>query len=72
MLELKEKYIDRPIVTHNLQQAQRVADRTAFLFVDTSAGGRTGYLIRNIAPSAELFEDPREERTKAYIRGEFS
>jgi phosphate transport system ATP-binding protein len=70
MLELKEKYTIA-IVTHNLQQAQRVADRTAFLFVDTSAGGRTGYLIE-YRPSAELFEDPREERTKAYIRGEFS
>jgi len=70
MLELKEKYTIA-IVTHNLQQAQRVADRTAFLFVDTTAGGRTGYLIE-YRPSAELFENPREERTKAYIRGEFS
>ena len=70
MIELKEKYTIA-IVTHNLQQAQRVADRTAFMFVDTSAGGRTGYLIE-YRPSAELFEDPREERTKAYIRGEFS
>jgi phosphate transport system ATP-binding protein len=70
MLELKEKYTIA-IVTHNLQQAQRVADRTAFLFVDTSAGGRTGYLIE-FRPTAELFSDPREERTKEYIRGEFS
>ena len=70
MLELKEKYTIA-IVTHNLQQAQRVADRTAFMFVDTTSGGRTGYLIE-YRPSAELFEDPREERTKAYIRGEFS
>ena len=54
MLELKEKYTIA-IVTHNLQQAQRVADRTAFMFVDTSAGGRTGYLIE-YRPSAELFE----------------
>src|SRR6187397_800977 len=63
MIELKEKYTIA-IVTHNLQQAQRVADRTAFMFVDTSAGGRTGYLIE-YRPSAELFENPREERTKA-------
>ncbi|MFZ5891125.1 MAG: phosphate ABC transporter ATP-binding protein PstB [Myxococcota bacterium] len=70
MLELREKYTIA-IVTHNLQQAQRVADRTAFLFVDTSAGGRTGYLIE-YRRTAELFEDPREERTRAYIRGEFS
>jgi phosphate transport system ATP-binding protein len=70
MLELKERYTIA-IVTHNLQQAQRVADRTAFFFVDTSAGGRTGYLIE-YRPTGELFNDPHEERTKAYIRGEFS
>jgi phosphate transport system ATP-binding protein len=70
MLELKQKYTIA-IVTHNLQQAQRVADRTAFLFVDTTAGGRTGYLIEYRA-TAELFNDPKEERTKEYIRGEFS
>ncbi len=70
MLELKEHYTIA-IVTHNLQQAQRVADRTAFLFVDTTQGGRTGYLIE-YRPTKELFDDPHEETTKAYIRGEFS
>lgn len=70
MLELKEKYTIA-IVTHNLQQAQRVADRTAFFFVDTSAGGRTGYLIE-YRPTGELFSNPREDRTKEYLRGEFS
>lgn len=70
MLELKQKYTIA-IVTHNLQQAQRVADRTAFLFVDTSAGGRTGYLIE-YRRTAELFADPHEARTREYIRGEFS
>ncbi|HEU5077510.1 MAG TPA: phosphate ABC transporter ATP-binding protein PstB [Polyangiaceae bacterium] len=70
MLELKEKYTIA-IVTHNLQQAQRVADRTAFLFVDTTRGGRTGYLIE-YRETEELFTDPQEQRTKEYIRGEFS
>jgi phosphate transport system ATP-binding protein len=70
MLELKQRYTIA-IVTHNLQQAQRVADRTAFLFVDTTAGGRTGYLIE-YRPTQELFGDPKEEQTRAYIRGEFS
>jgi phosphate transport system ATP-binding protein len=70
MLELKERYTIA-IVTHNLQQAQRVADRTAFLFVDTTQGGRTGYLIE-YRPTRELFDDPREDQTRAYIRGEFS
>lgn len=70
MLELKTKYTIA-IVTHNLQQAQRVADRTAFMFVDTVGVGRTGSLVE-LRPTQELFDDPREERTKQYIRGEFS
>ena len=44
MLELKENYTIA-IVTHNLQQAKRVADKTGFLYVDTSEGSRTGYLV---------------------------
>jgi ABC-type proline/glycine betaine transport system ATPase subunit len=46
MNELKKKYTIA-IVTHNLQQAKRVADHTAFLYVDRSQGGRTGYLVEN-------------------------
>jgi phosphate transport system ATP-binding protein len=59
------------IVTHNLAQAKRVADSTAFLYVDTSGGGRTGYLVEH-GPSKELFENPREKHTKDYIAGAFS
>lgn len=70
MLELKKRFTIA-IVTHNLQQAQRVADKTAFLYVDTSGGGRTGYLVE-YGESKQLFENPREEYTKQYIRGEFS
>jgi phosphate transport system ATP-binding protein len=70
MLELKDSYTIA-IVTHNMQQAQRVADHTAFLFVDTSAGGRTGYLIE-YGRTEEMFTQPRQERTREYIRGEFS
>ena len=44
MLELKQDYTIA-IVTHNMQQAQRVADITAFFSVDISQGGRTGYLV---------------------------
>lgn len=69
MRELKKKYTIA-IVTHNLQQARRVADMTAFLYVDTSAGGRTGYMVEYGSTEA-IFEDPQEEHTKAYIRGEF-
>jgi phosphate transport system ATP-binding protein len=69
MAELKKKYTIA-IVTHNLQQARRVADMTAFLYVDTSSGGRTGYMVE-YGPTEALFEEPHEAHTKAYIRGEF-
>ena len=70
MQELKKKYTIA-IVTHNLQQATRVSDKTAFMYVDTSRGGRTGYLVE-YRDTKEMFEDPKEEYTKQYIRGEFS
>jgi len=70
MLALKVRYTIA-IVTHNLQQAQRVADKTGFLYVDTSQGGRTGYLVE-FGDSGQIFGDPKEKHTQQYIRGEFS
>jgi len=70
MLELKQRYTIA-IVTHNLQQAQRVADQTGFLYVDTTQGGRTGYLVE-FGDSKEMFANPKETHTREYIRGEFS
>jgi len=70
MRELKERFTIA-IVTHNLQQAQRVSDLTAFMFVDTSEGGRTGHLVE-FGDSRQIFEDPQQPQTKAYIHGEFS
>jgi phosphate transport system ATP-binding protein len=70
MLELKQKYTIA-IVTHNMQQAARVADKTAFLYVDTSGGGRTGYLVE-YGDTREIFENPREKATQDYIAGAFS
>ncbi len=70
MLELKRKYT-LALVTHNMQQATRVADTTAFFSVDISHGGRTGYLVE-MGPTAQIFEDPREQLTKDYISGQFS
>jgi len=70
MLELRQKFTIA-IVTHNLQQAQRVADYTGFLYVDTTQGGRTGYLVE-FNESKPLFNDPRHAHTQQYIRGEFS
>jgi phosphate transport system ATP-binding protein len=69
MTELKKKYTIA-IVTHNLQQARRVADMTAFLYVDTSTGGRTGYMVE-YGPTQAIFENPQEAYTQAYVRGEF-
>jgi phosphate transport system ATP-binding protein len=70
MQELKKKFTIA-IVTHNLQQAKRIADKTAFLYVDTSQGGRTGYLVE-MGDTKEIFENPREKHTQEYIGGEFS
>jgi len=50
------------IVTHNMQQAQRIADMTAFFYL--------GWLIE-YERTRQLFEQPREERTRNYIGGEF-
>src|SRR5262249_30035683 len=70
MLELRQRFTIA-IVTHNLQQAQRVADYTGFLYVDTTDGGRTGYLVE-FGHSRQIFEAPQQRHTQAYIRGEFS
>ena len=69
MQELKKKYTI-VIVTHNLQQAKRVADRTAFFYVDTTQGGRTGYLVE-CDETRKLFESPREKHTQDYVAGAF-
>jgi len=70
MVELKQNYTIA-LVTHNMQQAMRVADTTAFFSVDISKGGRTGHLVE-MGPTKEIFENPREKLTGQYIRGEFS
>ena len=70
MLELKENYTIA-LVTHNMQQALRVADTTAFFSVDISKGSRTGYLVE-MAPTRQIFEEPKEKLTREYVRGEFS
>jgi phosphate transport system ATP-binding protein len=70
MLELKAEYTI-VLVTHNMQQATRVADITAFFGVDISHGGRTGYLVE-LGETEQIFQAPREQLTKEYVRGEFS
>src|SRR6516162_2374673 len=70
MQELKDEYTIE-LVTHNMQQATRVADLTAFFGVDISHGGRTGYLVE-MGETKQIFDAPREQLTKQYVRGEFS
>jgi phosphate transport system ATP-binding protein len=70
MVQLKQNYTIA-IVTHNMQQAQRVADVTAFFSVDISKGNRTGYLVES-GPTKQVFESPREQLTKEYVSGQFS
>jgi phosphate transport system ATP-binding protein len=56
------------IVTHNMQQAARVSDFTAFMLMNPE--GRHGELIE-FAATADLFNAPRDPRTEAYITGRF-
>jgi phosphate transport system ATP-binding protein len=69
MLELKRRFTI-VTVTHNLQQAKRVADMTGFLYVDTSQGGRTGYLVE-YGPTEQIFNDPKNKHTQDYVHGAF-
>jgi phosphate transport system ATP-binding protein len=70
MLELKENY-SIIIVTHNMQQAARVSDKTAFFNVKLDDSGmRTGRLVE-YSPTEQLFTSPREKDTEDYITGRF-
>lgn len=70
MVALKQHYTVA-LVTHNMQQAMRVADTTCFFGVDISRGGRTGYLVEQ-GETRQVFEAPRKTLTKEYVAGEFS
>lgn len=69
MRELKERYTI-VIVTHNMQQAARVSDMTAFLTVEVEGEDdhRTGRLIE-YAPTEKIFTNPSEKRTEEYVTG---
>jgi len=59
--------VTQVIVTHNMQQAARVSDATAFMLMGE---GRAGELVE-ISPTVELFRNPRDRRTEDYITGRF-
>jgi phosphate transport system ATP-binding protein len=71
MREIKEDFTI-VIVTHNMQQAARVSDRTAFFSaaVDEAAGVRYGHLVE-FAETEKIFSNPEDERTENYITGRF-
>jgi phosphate transport system ATP-binding protein len=71
MRELKRTYTI-VIVTHNMQQAARASDRTAFFTaeLDPKTDQRTGLLVEYDA-TARIFSNPKDERTENYITGRF-
>ena len=71
MTELRDQYTII-IVTHNMQQAARVADRTAFFTAQAAegSGDRTGQLVEYDI-TTKIFSSPADERTEAYISGRF-
>ncbi|HLK42236.1 MAG TPA: phosphate ABC transporter ATP-binding protein PstB [Thermoleophilia bacterium] len=70
MLQLTEQYTI-VIVTHNMQQAARVSDRTAFFTTEVgNEGDRTGVLVE-VDRTAQIFSAPADRRTEDYITGRF-
>jgi phosphate transport system ATP-binding protein len=65
--DLKDEYTI-VIVTHNMQQAARVSDTTAFF--NLAGAGQPGQLVE-VGPTAKIFTNPDDERTEAYITGRF-
>jgi phosphate transport system ATP-binding protein len=58
------------IVTHNMQQAARVADRTAFFSLETGGEKPVGTLIE-VGETENIFSSPRDPRTRDYVTGRF-
>jgi phosphate transport system ATP-binding protein len=71
MKEIQSKYTI-VIVTHNMQQAARVSDRTAFFTaeLDEGTGQRRGKLVE-LDDTGTIFSNPSDERTEAYVTGRF-
>jgi phosphate transport system ATP-binding protein len=70
MLDLKKDYTI-VIVTHNMQQAARVSDQTAFFSVSVDEQGqRTGYLVE-FSQTEQIFTSPTQKQTEDYITGRF-
>jgi phosphate transport system ATP-binding protein len=59
------------IVTHNMQQAARVSDRTAFFTVEVDGDGHRTGIVVEYDDTQKIFTDPADERTEAYVTGRF-
>jgi phosphate transport system ATP-binding protein len=70
MHELKREYTI-VIVTHNMQQAARVADMTAFFSVEVSPDGKRTGIIVEYDRTAKIFTTPADKRTEDYVTGRF-
>jgi phosphate transport system ATP-binding protein len=69
MRELKQDYTI-VIVTHNMQQAARLADRTAFFSLEVEDGQRYGVLVE-YDDTEKVFTSPADQRTEDYVTGRF-
>jgi phosphate transport system ATP-binding protein len=69
MHELKNEYT-LVIVTHNMQQAARVADMTAFFTLERSESGGHGVLVE-YDETPKIFTQPSDKRTEGYVTGRF-
>jgi len=70
MRELRARY-SIVIVTHNMQQAARASDMTAFLTAETSEGERRSGVLVEFDRTENIFTRPSDSRTEAYITGRF-
>ncbi|HEY6318801.1 MAG TPA: phosphate ABC transporter ATP-binding protein PstB [Acidimicrobiia bacterium] len=70
MQELKHDYT-LVIVTHNMQQAARASDRTAFFTAEADEAGRRVGALVEFDRTEQLFTQPSDERTEGYISGRF-
>ena len=69
-VELKQQYTII-MVTHNMQQASRISDLTAFFNTETDESGKRRGKLVEVAPTAQIFSSPRAKETADYIGGRF-
>jgi phosphate transport system ATP-binding protein len=70
MRDLRERYTI-VIVTHNMQQAARISDRTAFFTLAGTEEGQRHGIVCEMGPTEQMFTAPSDERTLGYITGRF-